>query len=342
MGPPHQPMQQPIRQHHGGIPQPHYLAGSGPYSAGPHLQPQQQPNYPSQPGGPLPQPPQPGAPPYPPDNINALQRAISTMEDRGLQDDPRYSALLAMRAKQGGMAPTSHSPGPSLDPNRYWFPFQVNEILFFFSSISSIYSRPNVASPYGPPNSAPINGNPSGPEGANSMKSSFLSSTQVLQLRAQIMAYRYLSRNQPVPSNIGMAAQGKRTDLPPLQSQLPSSGLQPDQQPSQLYGAIQSQPGQPFQRPQAPVVPPVPMQPANVRPVGPSYPPQQAPTPPSVGQPSQAPPMAIPSSVTPTPGTTASPVPGTIPTPRPTQPQVCSLLSPFLENIFLILVSDTF
>ena len=41
------------------------------------------------------------------------------MEDRGLQDDPRYSALLAMRAKQGGMAPPS--PGPPMDPNRYEF-----------------------------------------------------------------------------------------------------------------------------------------------------------------------------------------------------------------------------
>ena len=41
------------------------------------------------------------------------------MEDRGLQDDPRYSALLAMRAKQGGMAPPS--PGPPMDPNRFDF-----------------------------------------------------------------------------------------------------------------------------------------------------------------------------------------------------------------------------
>ena len=42
------------------------------------------------------------------------------MEDRGLQDDPRYSQLLAMRAKQNpggpGMAPPS--PGPPMDPNR--------------------------------------------------------------------------------------------------------------------------------------------------------------------------------------------------------------------------------
>jgi hypothetical protein len=40
------------------------------------------------------------------------------MEDRGLQNDPRYATLLAMRGKQEGMAPTSQSPGPPMDPNR--------------------------------------------------------------------------------------------------------------------------------------------------------------------------------------------------------------------------------
>lgn len=302
MGPPHQPMQQAIRQHHGGIPQPHYMAAGGGYPPVSHHQPPQQANYPSQPGGPIPQPSQqqPGAPPYPPDNINALQRAISTMEDRGLQDDPRYSALLAMRAKQGGMAPTSHSPGPPLDPNR----------------------QAGAPSPYGPPNSAALNGNSSGPEGANSMKSSFLSPTQVHQLRAQIMAYRLLARNQPVPTNIGMAAQGKRTDLPSLQAQ-PSSVSQLDQQQQQMYVSSPSQPGQPFQRPTAPTVPSSPMQPSNVRPMGPTYPSQQPVAPSAGGQQPQLPSMGpSPSAGTPTSATTASPVPGTIPTPRPSQPQV--------------------
>ena len=61
---------------------------------------------------------QPGAPPYAPKNINALQMTITTLEDFELQYDHRYSALLAKRAKQGGIDPTSHSPGPPMDPNR--------------------------------------------------------------------------------------------------------------------------------------------------------------------------------------------------------------------------------
>ena len=70
--------------------------------------------------------------------------------------------------------------------------------------------------------------------------------------RAQIMAYRLLARNQPVPPHVGMAAQGKRADLPPQ----PNAGLQGDQQQQQqqMYGPS-SQPGQPFQRPPAPAAP---------------------------------------------------------------------------------------
>ncbi|XP_043797729.1 ATP-dependent helicase brm-like [Apis laboriosa] len=49
---------------------------------------------PSGPGGP------PGAGQ---ENLNALQKAIDSMEEKGLQEDPRYSQLLALRARQGNM-----------------------------------------------------------------------------------------------------------------------------------------------------------------------------------------------------------------------------------------------
>lgn len=37
------------------------------------------------------------------DNLNAIQRAIDSMEEKGLQEDPRYLQLLALRARQGNM-----------------------------------------------------------------------------------------------------------------------------------------------------------------------------------------------------------------------------------------------
>ncbi|GLH08877.1 ATP-dependent helicase brm [Gryllus bimaculatus] len=48
---------------------------------------------------------QPGSQVAPMDNLNALQRAIDSMEEKGLQEDPRYSQLLALRARTGSMDP---------------------------------------------------------------------------------------------------------------------------------------------------------------------------------------------------------------------------------------------
>lgn len=47
----------------------------------------------------------------PQENLNALQRAIDSMEEKGLQEDPRYSQLLALRARQAG--PVEPGPGPN-------------------------------------------------------------------------------------------------------------------------------------------------------------------------------------------------------------------------------------
>jgi len=96
-----------------------------------------------------------------------------------------------------------------------------------------------IRQPYGP-NPAPVSGASTGAEGSNAMRSSFLSPTQIQQLRAQIMAYRFLARNQPVPQNIGLAVQGKRPEALQLQPQPPSG--QPEQQ-------LHPSTNQPFQRP---------------------------------------------------------------------------------------------
>ncbi|XP_045509584.1 ATP-dependent helicase brm-like isoform X1 [Colias croceus] len=73
--------------------------------------PQQPPTSQTPPHGPAPPPTPPanGAPSSSPmqgslpatgpDNLNALQRAIDSMEEKGMQEDPRYSQLLAIRAR---------------------------------------------------------------------------------------------------------------------------------------------------------------------------------------------------------------------------------------------------
>ncbi|XP_049821381.1 ATP-dependent helicase brm-like isoform X2 [Aethina tumida] len=130
------------------------------------------------------------------ENLNALQRAIDSMEEKGMQEDPRYSQLLALKARTNG-------------------------------------------------------------------NTSAFSQQQMTLLRNQIMAYRYLARNQPVPSQVLMALQGKRPDGTPLSPTPPPSNQYPP--PS----GQQTQP-QGFKTAGGP-----PGIPGGVRPCGPMQPQQQ-------------------------------------------------------------------
>lgn len=226
-----------------------------------------------------------------------------------MQDDPRYSTLLAMRAKQGSMAPPSPGP-PSMDPNRQGYA----------PSPTSASSAGGAASTSV---SAAVGGTgASGPDASNAMKTSFLSPSQVQQLRAQIMAYRMLARNQPLPQHIGLAAQGKRNELQP--QQIPPSTSQ--QQPNTGQGDQQAstQP-QPFQRPGSQ---PLHMQ-AGSRAPGSSYQMGQQAGPtaqPSLGsqqqQSAMGPPVAGSAALATASVSTSSPIPGSLPSMRAAQPQV--------------------
>lgn len=120
------------------------------------------------------QPPSMQAPGAPQENLNALQRAIDSMEEKGLQEDPRYSQLLALRARQGSMEPPR-----------------------------------------------PVQGFGAGNEPAGQAGKHSFNSQQLQQLRVQIMAYRLLSRNQPLSQQLAMAVQGKRLDPPPTPQNAP-------------------------------------------------------------------------------------------------------------------------
>ncbi|KAF5276830.1 hypothetical protein FQA39_LY06382 [Lamprigera yunnana] len=118
-GMPHQPHGPPPQGHPGmqsGVPPPHSLAQNHsmpqnpPYSGHPMSMPhpQQVQNPASSPGPQGPPPPgpvlagQPGPGPQGQENLNALQRAIDSMEEKGMQEDPRYSQLLSLRARTNG------------------------------------------------------------------------------------------------------------------------------------------------------------------------------------------------------------------------------------------------
>ncbi|XP_034171103.1 ATP-dependent helicase brm isoform X2 [Osmia lignaria lignaria] len=61
----------------------------------------------------------PGGPPAAgQENLNALQKAIDSMEEKGLQEDPRYSQLLALRARQGSISEKQTFSPPQLQQLR--------------------------------------------------------------------------------------------------------------------------------------------------------------------------------------------------------------------------------
>ena len=145
----------------------------------------------------------------PQSDLQKLQNSINQMEERGMTNDPRYNQArqLQQSMMRNGGGPPGGPPGP--------YP--------------------------GPPQSAPMPPGAPGPGGDGSRNS--FQNTQMLQLRAQIMAYRFLARNQPLPPQIAVAVTGRR----PEQQQPGGPGPQPGQ-PG--YGA-----GSPMGPPNAQAVP---------------------------------------------------------------------------------------
>ena len=120
-----------------------------------------------------------GPPPSPVSDLQKLQNSINQMEERGMTSDPRYNQARQLHQNLSrGYPPPPQGSGPP--------------------------PQPGAGGPLGGPPGAP----PGGPAGSANQ----FQSPQMLQLRAQIMAYRYLARNQPLPSNVAMAVQGKRPD----------------------------------------------------------------------------------------------------------------------------------
>ncbi|XP_072385053.1 ATP-dependent helicase brm-like isoform X2 [Diabrotica undecimpunctata] len=215
--------------HGGNGPQQNYPSHPPPVSLG---HPQHRQNHSTSPGPPgslgPPLPPTsssgPSGPPPPQgqENLNALQRAIDSMEEKGMQEDPRYSQLLALRARSNGA--------------------------------NNVFTQ-----------------------------------SQMSQLRNQIMAYRYIARNQPVPSQINLSLQGKRSDSSPqCPTPPPSAGFsqgnvgmhQGAPHPSEPSEPAVPEVGPPPVQPQPPLRQPIPPCPPTSQPqMMQGHPPPQVPMP---------------------------------------------------------------
>ena len=145
------------------------------------------------------------------------------MQERGMESDPRYAQLLSLlRAKPHNidMPDVSHGhqiPGASVPMSMGNMPGAGMADMPSRSSpaLSMISPSPQKAHPF--------------------------SSPQLLQLRAQIMAYKLLARSQPLPEHIRIAIQGKASAGKAAVAAI-LSGSSPSQ-PNQLPPMSQNQPG---------------------------------------------------------------------------------------------------
>merc|ERR1712076_139790 len=107
---------------------------------------------------------------------------------------------------------------------------------------------PGPGMPTGPYPSPPGSNAPAAVQNSNPNDRTNFQNTQMLQLRAQIMAYRILARNQPLPPQIAMAVQGKR----PEQGAPPGNNQPPYGRPGTISGGgvgppnTQAPPSQPI------------------------------------------------------------------------------------------------
>uniref|UniRef100_A0A8C7NPE7 SWI/SNF related BAF chromatin remodeling complex subunit ATPase 2 n=1 Tax=Oncorhynchus mykiss TaxID=8022 RepID=A0A8C7NPE7_ONCMY len=213
-----------------------------------------------------------GAGDYLQDTMLPMHQPMEGVDEKGMGDETNYGQMkgVGMRALHSGMGP-SQSP---LDQhiNQGYMPPQPSP-LGVPEHASSPLSRGGPTPPM-PPQMSPV---PSGsmipqmdpqsamgPQGPLGRGCSSFSPVQLQQLRAQILAYKILGRGQPLPENLQLAVQGKRS--------LPTMQQQQQQQPST---------GSPYSRP--------PGQGGDT----PSNP-QKLLAPPPSGRPSPAPPQAPP------------------------------------------------
>uniref|UniRef100_A0A8C0FFR0 SWI/SNF related, matrix associated, actin dependent regulator of chromatin, subfamily a, member 2 n=1 Tax=Bubo bubo TaxID=30461 RepID=A0A8C0FFR0_BUBBB len=209
-------------------------------------------------------------------------QSIDGLHEKGMVEDVHCGSMKSMRPPHPGMGPPQspmdqHSQGyMSPHPSPLGAPEHVS------SPMSGGGPTPPQMTPSQPGPIIP--GDPQVMNQPNRGPSPF-SPVQLHQLRAQILAYKMLARGQPLPENLQLAVQGKRT-LPGIQQQQPPSAFN-RQSESTVYDSGQAPD----------------MSVSNAQ--------QKLPAPPPSGRPSPAPAAAQPAAAMPGPS---------VPQPPPGQP----------------------
>uniref|UniRef100_A0A8C0FCG2 SWI/SNF related, matrix associated, actin dependent regulator of chromatin, subfamily a, member 2 n=1 Tax=Bubo bubo TaxID=30461 RepID=A0A8C0FCG2_BUBBB len=149
--------------------------------------------------------------------FSSVLHSIDGLHEKGMVEDVHCGSMKSMRPPHPGMGPPQspmdqHSQGyMSPHPSPLGAPEHVS------SPMSGGGPTPPQMTPSQPGPIIP--GDPQVMNQPNRGPSPF-SPVQLHQLRAQILAYKMLARGQPLPENLQLAVQGKRT-LPGIQQQQP-------------------------------------------------------------------------------------------------------------------------
>uniref|UniRef100_A0A3B4DZ60 SWI/SNF related, matrix associated, actin dependent regulator of chromatin, subfamily a, member 2 n=1 Tax=Pygocentrus nattereri TaxID=42514 RepID=A0A3B4DZ60_PYGNA len=161
---------------------------------------------------------------YSQDGMHSMHKPMEGMHEKGMGDDMHYGQMkgVGMRSLHSGMGPPQspmdqHSQG-YLSPH----PSPMGPIP---EHVSSPMSGGGPTPPQMPQaQSGPMmQMDPQG-MGQQGRGHSAFSPVQLQQLRAQILAYKILGRGQPLPENLQLAVQGKRS-LPTMQQQPVNTGM---------------------------------------------------------------------------------------------------------------------
>uniref|UniRef100_A0A672V8I2 SWI/SNF related BAF chromatin remodeling complex subunit ATPase 2 n=1 Tax=Strigops habroptila TaxID=2489341 RepID=A0A672V8I2_STRHB len=199
-------------------------------------------------------------------SLHFLKKSIDGLHEKGMVEDVHCGSMKSMRPPHPGMGPPQspmdqHSQGyMSPHPSPLGAPEHVS------SPMSGGGPTPPQMTPSQPGPIMP--GDPQAMNQPNRGPSPF-SPVQLHQLRAQILAYKMLARGQPLPENLQLAVQGKRT-LPGIQQQQPPNAFNRQSGPAPgMPGHTQKLPAAPPSGRPSPA--PVAAQPAAAMP-GPSVP----------------------------------------------------------------------
>ncbi|MCJ8746944.1 hypothetical protein PDJAM_G00147650 [Pangasius djambal] len=155
---------------------------------------------------------------YPQEGMHPMHKPMEGMHEKGMGDEMHYGQIkgVGMRSLHSGMGPPQspmdqHSQG-------YMSPHPSP-----MGSVPEHVSSPMSGGGPTPPQMSQAQSGPMMPMEPQAMGQqgrghTAFSPVQLQQLRAQILAYKILGRGQPLPENLQLAVQGKRS-LPTMQQQ---------------------------------------------------------------------------------------------------------------------------